>query len=213
MCQYDLGHIFFTEASLHSFYKFNLSQNCLFMKYLLSIAAFILLLSCNNNPKTTDASTTTTEPATAGQSGVKDDVSQKDIVKIAVGSKDHSTLVAALKAADYVDVISNAGPFTVFAPVNSAFDALPKGTLDDLLKPENKDKLRSILEYHVYVGVLKDALLGDGMSYGMASGQNVTIGNKGGKLTVNDATILATIPASNGIIHVIDKVLLPPPAK
>jgi len=86
---------------------------------------------------------------------------------------------------------------------------LPKGTVDDLLKPENKDKLRSILEYHVYLGVLKDALLSDGVSYGMASGQNVTIGNKDGKVTVNGANIIASIPATNGIIHVVDKVLLP----
>ncbi len=184
------------------------------MKYFSFMAAALLSLTiaCNSaSEKTT--STTTTEPAAAnagGQSAVQDDDSQKDVVKIAVGSKDHTTLVAALKAAEYVDVLSNAGPFTVFAPVNTAFDALPKGTLDDLLKPENKDKLRSILEYHVYVGVLKDALMSDGLNYGMASGQNVTIGNKDGKMTVNGANIIATIPASNGIIYVVDAVLLPP---
>jgi uncharacterized surface protein with fasciclin (FAS1) repeats len=119
-------------------------------------------------------------------------------------------LVAGLKAAEYLDVISNAGPFTVFAPTNAAFDKLPAGTLDDLLKTENKDKLRSILEYHVYVGVLKDALMSDGLTYGMASGQNATIGNKDGKLTINGINIIATIPASNGIIYVTDGVLLPP---
>ena len=141
---------------------------------------------------------------------MQDNDSQKDVVKVAVGSKDHTTLVAALQAASYVDVLSNAGPFTVFAPTNAAFDLLPKGTLDDLLKPENKDKLRDILEYHVYVGVLKDALMGDGMSYGMANGQNITLGNKDGKMTVNGANIIATVPASNGIIYVTDAVLLPP---
>jgi uncharacterized surface protein with fasciclin (FAS1) repeats len=183
------------------------------MKYLAILTALFLLISCNNATENSGSSTTSTtdQPSGGGgQSTVQDDVSGKDIVKIAVGSKDHTTLVAALKAADYVNVISNAGPFTVFAPTNAAFDALPKGTLDDLLKPENKDKLRSILEYHVYVGVLKDALLADGMTYGMASGQNVTIGNKDGKITVNGATIIASIPATNGIIHVVDKVLLPP---
>ena len=184
------------------------------MKYFSFIIAALLSLTvaCNSASEQT-TSTTATEPAAAnagGQSAVQDNDSQKDVVKIAVGSKDHTTFVAALKAAEYVDVLSNAGPFTVFAPVNTAFDALPKGTLDDLLKPENKDKLRSILEYHVYVGVLKDALMGDGLSYGMASGQNVTIGNKDGKMTVNGANILATIPASNGIIYVVDAVLLPP---
>jgi uncharacterized surface protein with fasciclin (FAS1) repeats len=141
---------------------------------------------------------------------VQDDESGKDVVKIAVGSKDHSTLVVALKAASYVDALSNAGPFTVFAPTNAAFDKLPKGTLEDLLKPENKDKLRAILEYHVYVGVLKDALLADGMTYGMASGENITIGNKDVKITVNGANVIASIPATNGIIHVIDAVLLAP---
>lgn len=184
------------------------------MKYLAILTAFFLFISCNNSADNSGSSTTTSttdQPSGGGgQSTVQDDESGKDIVKIAAGSKDHTTLVAALKAADYVNVISNAGPFTVFAPTNAAFDALPKGTLEDLLKPENKDKLRSILEYHVYVGVLKDALLGDGMTYGMASGQNVTIGNKDGKITVNGANIIASIPATNGIIHVIDKVLLPP---
>lgn len=184
------------------------------MKYLAILTAFFLFISCNNSADNSGSSTTTSTTdrpsGGGGQSTVQDDESGKDIVKIAAGSKDHTTLVAALKAADYVNVISNAGPFTVFAPTNAAFDALPKGTLEDLLKPENKDKLRSILEYHVYVGVLKDALLGDGMTYGMASGQNVTIGNKDGKITVNGANIIASIPATNGIIHVIDKVLLPP---
>lgn len=184
------------------------------MKYLAILTAFFLFISCNNaadNSGSSSTTSTTDQPSGGGgQSTVQDDESGKDIVKIAAGSKDHTTLVAALKAADYVNVISNAGPFTVFAPTNAAFDALPKGTLEDLLKPENKDKLRSILEYHVYVGVLKDALLGDGMTYGMASGQNITIGNKDGKITVNGANVIASIPATNGIIHVIDKVLLPP---
>lgn len=181
------------------------------MKYLAILSALLLFIACNNAADNSGSSTTSAaeQPTGGGQSTVQDDESGKDIVKIAVGSKDHTTLVAALKAAEYVDVISNAGPFTVFAPTNAAFDALPKGTLDDLLKPENKDKLRSILEYHVYVGVLKDALLGDGMTYGMASGQNITIGNKDGKITVNGANVIASIPATNGIIHIVDKVLLP----
>ena len=182
------------------------------MKYFSFMTAALLSLTVACNSASQQAATTTepTEAPAGGQSAVQDDDSQKDVVKIAVGSKDHTTLVAALKAAEYVDVLSNAGPFTVFAPVNAAFDALPKGTLDDLLKPENKDKLRSILEYHVYVGVLKDALMSDGLSYGMASGQNVTIGNKDSKMTVNGANIIATVPASNGIIYIVDAVLLPP---
>ena len=182
------------------------------MKYFSFMAAAFLSLSvaCNSASEKAAATAEPTEANAAGQSAVQDDDSQKDVVKIAVGSKDHSTLVAALKAAEYVDVLSNAGPFTVFAPTNAAFDLLPKGTLDDLVKPENKNALRDILEYHVYVGVLKDALMGDGMSYGMANGQTVTIGNKDGKMTVNGASIIATVPASNGIIYVVDAVLLPP---
>ncbi|MBS4063930.1 MAG: fasciclin domain-containing protein [Chitinophagaceae bacterium] len=181
------------------------------MKYrsILPVLALGFCMACNNaaDKQTTAAATSTTD---GGQSTVEDNESAKDITKIAAGSKDHATLVAGLKAAEYLDVISNAGPFTVFAPTNAAFDKLPAGTLDDLLKPENKDKLRSILEYHVYVGVLKDALMGDGLTYGMASGQNATIGNKDGKLTINGINIIATIPASNGIIYVTDGVLLPP---
>lgn len=176
---------------------------------ILSAMALSICIACNNAPESVTTASAGT-PADGGQSTVQDNESAKDIVKIAAGSNDHTTLVAALKAAEYVDVISNAGPFTVFAPTNAAFDKLPKGTLEDLLKPENKDKLRSILEYHVYVGVLKDALMSDGLSYGMASGQNITIGNKDGKMTVNGIKILATIPASNGIIYVTDGVLLPP---
>lgn len=179
-------------------------------RFILPALALSFCTACNNTTESNGTTATTTTVADGGQSTVEDTESAKDIVKIAAGSKDHTTLVAGLKAAEYIDVLSNAGPFTVFAPTNAAFDQLPKGTLDDLLKPENKDKLRSILEYHVYVGVLKDALMADGLSYGMASGQNVSIGNKDGKLTVNGINIIATIPASNGIIYVTEGVLLPP---
>lgn len=172
----------------------------------------MLMLSCNNEPASEQPTTSSTGPSVqlGGQSAVKDDQSQKDVVKIAVGSPDHTTLVKALQQAEYVDALSNAGPFTVFAPTNAAFDKLPAGTLDDLMKPEKKDALRSILEYHVYVGVLKPEILQDGQTFGQASGENITIGVKDGKITVNGANIVASIPASNGIIHVVDAVLLPP---
>lgn len=178
--------------------------------------AIFAVAACNSGSNETATTTTASqEPSarTVGQSGVKDDVSQKDVVKIAVGSADHTTLVKALQAAEYVDVLSNAGPFTVFAPTNAAFDKLPAGTLEGLMKPEKKSDLRNILEYHVFVGVLKPEMLADGQTYGMANGDNVTIGMKDGKLTVNGANIIASIPASNGIIHVIDAVLLPPAKK
>jgi uncharacterized surface protein with fasciclin (FAS1) repeats len=145
-----------------------------------------------------------------GQSGVKDDQSQKNVVQVAVGSADHTTLVTAIKTAELVDVLSNAGPFTVFAPTNDAFNKLPAGTVDGLLKPEKKEDLADILQYHVFVGVLKLEMMQDGQTYNMVNGGNVTIGVKDGKYTVNGANIIATVPASNGVIYVVDNVLLPP---
>ena len=183
------------------------------MKSILSICvAFCCcwLAACNNNSETKPAST---EPQqkTTGQSGVQDDMSQKNVVQIAIGSKDHTTLVAAVKAAELVDALSNAGPFTVFAPTNAAFDKLPAGTVDGLLKPEKKDELTDILQYHVSVGVYKAESLQDGQVLGQVNGGNITISKKDGKIMVNGtATVIASIPASNGIVHVIDGVLLPP---
>lgn len=151
------------------------------------------------------------EAQPAGQSGVKDDDSQKDVVKVAIGSADHTTLVKAIQAAALVDVLSNAGPFTVFAPTNAAFAKLPAGTVENLLKPENKESLANILQYHVYVGGLKTDMMTDGQVLGQANGDNISIQVKDGKVILNGkATILASVPASNGIIHVIDEVLLPP---
>ncbi len=151
--------------------------------------------------------------AASGQAGVQDDVSTKDIVQVAVGSKDHTTLVAALKAAEYVDVLANPGPFTVFAPTNAAFDKLPKGTVEELVKPAKKGDLRNILEYHVFVGVVKKESMKDGQVLGQANGDNVTVTVKDGKTFVNGNEILASIPVANGVIHVVDTVLLPPAKK
>lgn len=152
-------------------------------------------------------------PVGGGQSNVKDEVSQKDVVHVAIGSADHTTLVTALKAAEYVDVLSNAGPFTVFAPVNAAFDKLPAGTVEALLKPESKDALRNILEYHVSVGVYKLENLKDGQKINQVNLDDVIIGIKDGKYTINGNNIMGTVPASNGVIYVIDGVLLPPDKK
>ena len=142
---------------------------CLKLKKLknMKIVFFVLMIaaaftSCNNKQNSEQAAGTddSATPA-AGQSAVQDDQSQKDVVKVAVGSKDHTTLVAALKAAEYVDVLSNAGPFTVFAPTNDAFGKLPAGTVEGLVKPENKNALRNILEYHVTTSALKEEWLKD----------------------------------------------------
>lgn len=170
------------------------------------------IMACNSSdkePGQTSASTTSSGEAPVGQSGVKDDVSNPNIVQIAVSSKDHSTLVTAVKAAGLVDALSNAGPFTVFAPTNAAFNKLPAGTLDNLLKPEKKGDLENILGYHTYVGVLSDVLLQDGAQYDMVFGGKVKITKQGDKVLVNGSPIVASIKASNGVIHVIDDVLLP----
>ena len=133
----------------------------------------------------------------------------KDIVDIAVASKDHTTLVAAVKAADYVTALKNPGPLTVFAPTNAAFDKLPKGTVEELLKPEKKGELERLLQYHVTPSVYELKWLKDGQKLGQANGGKVTIAVKNGKVTVNGANVLASIRASNGIVHVIDAVLIP----
>jgi len=177
-------------------------------------AATIIAAASCNNAKDESASTPVAADQSAnvagGQSAISDEVSQQNVVKVAIGSKDHSTLVKAVQAADLVNALSNNGPFTVFAPTNAAFDALPAGTLDKLMLPDQKEALADILQYHVYVGVLNTESLQDGQTLGMVNGGNATIHVKDGKYMVNDANIVASVPASNGIVHVIDKVILPP---
>jgi uncharacterized surface protein with fasciclin (FAS1) repeats len=174
-------------------------------------AAFALSHCEKSAPPEAAADSSEAGAAVGGQSAVSDDVSQKDVVKVAVGSPAHTTLVTAVKAAELVDVLSNAGPFTVFAPTNAAFDKLPEGTVETLLKPENKDKLADILQYHVAVGGYKEEMLTDGKTLSMANGGNVTVSVKGGKIVLNgSATIAGTVVASNGLVHVIDGVLLQP---
>jgi uncharacterized surface protein with fasciclin (FAS1) repeats len=180
------------------------------LRSLLGLLLVAGLCHCTNTAPQPNASSSA-EPAAAGggQSAVQDNDSQKDVVKVAVGSADHTTLVTAVKAAELVDALSNAGPFTVFAPTNAAFAKLPAGTVEGLLKPDKKEALQDILQYHVAVGVFKTEMLQDGQSLSMANGGNVKIGVSGGKITVNGANVVATVTASNGIVHVIDDVLLP----
>ncbi len=172
-----------------------------------------IFASCNPGEQaaqqTVDTTTEEAAPAGGGQASVKDDESQKDIVKVAAGSADHSTLVAALKAANLVDALANAGPFTVFAPTNEAFDKLPAGTVDNLLKPENIDQLKNVLQFHVTPGVYKAESLKDGQKLGMVNAQNATVSVKDGKVQINGINVVASVRASNGIIHVIDAVMLP----
>ncbi|MCX6352378.1 MAG: fasciclin domain-containing protein [Bacteroidetes bacterium] len=180
---------------------------------LLATAAFVAT-SCNQEVKSenneTETTTSTDQAGSKSIADVKDDGSQKNVVQVAVGSKDHTTLVKAVQAADLVTSLANQGPFTVFAPVNAAFDKLPKGTVEDLLKPENKAKLADILQYHVCVSSFKVENLHDGQNLGMVNGGNAKITVKDGKTYINGSQILASVPASNGIVHVIGDVLLPP---
>lgn len=146
----------------------------------------------------------------------------KNIIENAVNSKDHTTLVAAVKAADLVEVLSSEGPFTVFAPTNAAFDKLPKGTVETLVKPENKEKLQAILKYHVVAGKwnAKDISKLIKKANGKATietvnGGNITAWMKGKNLYITDENgnsakvTIADVNQSNGVIHVIDAVLLP----
>lgn len=133
-----------------------------------------------------------------------------DIVDTAVEAGSFTTLAAALEAADLVGTLKGEGPFTVFAPTDDAFAALPAGTIDDLLKPENKDKLVAVLTYHVVPGAVMSGNLTNGMTATTVNGASVTIMTEGG-VTVNGANVTAAdIGATNGVIHVIDAVILPP---
>ena len=175
-----------------------------------SIVALVALFALSACSKAANQSGEATIDATAaGQASVQDNESAKDVVKIAVGSKDHTTLVAALHAGDLVNSLANAGPFTVFAPTNAAFDKLPKGTVDDLLKPANKEKLRLILQHHVTTSSLGVEQFSDGQVVGMADGTNATIHKKGADTFINEAKILGSVKGSNGMVHVIDGVLVP----
>lgn len=180
------------------------------MKTVIStLSLFLLLAACQSKTESSTEAATTETSALGGQSAVADDVSQKDVVKVAVGSPDHTTLVTAVTAADLVNTLSNAGPFTVFAPTNGAFEKLPKGTVEDLLKTENKEKLATILQHHVMTSALAADFFQDGQSMGMVDGTNVTFTVKGTDVFVDGNKILGSIRASNGWVHVIDTVILP----
>ena len=141
-------------------------------------------------------------------------VPDKNIVQVAGASKDHTTLVAALKAANYITSLQNPGPFTVFAPTNEAFAKLPKGTIETLLRPENREQLKAILTYHVVPGRIsaEEAIMAKKAR--SVEGSSLRVGITDGALRVNSTKIItADVRASNGVIHVIDEVLLPPAAR
>lgn len=168
--------------------------------------------SCKDETKT---ETKTEAPAQEtskkqGQAFLKDDESTPNVLNIAIGSPDHTTLVAAVQAAELENSLVNAGPLMVFAPTNTAFDELPEGTVDHLLKPENKAALANILKYHVTPGNYSKEFLKKFKKLGQANNQNVLVEVKGDDVYVGGAKIIASVRAGNGIVHVVDKVILPP---
>src|SRR3569833_2624392 len=143
----------------------------------------------------------------------------KNIIQNAVNSKDHTTLVAAVKAAGLVETLEGKGPFTAFAPANEAFDKLPKGTVATLVKPENKATLTKILTYHVVAGKLAASNLKDGMKLKTAEGEELSVKHQDGKVWIVDAkggssmVTISNVNQSNGVIHVVDTVLMPASCK
>ena len=178
-------------------------------------ALLALVCSCKNN--NSNASTNNTVSKTeelskekTGQAFITDDEATPNCLQIAINSPDHKTLVTAVQAAQVENALVNVGPLTVFAPTDAAFAALPKGTVENLLKPENKETLADILKYHVTPGNLSTTILTKLPKLGQANNQYVTVEVIDGKPVIGGANIIASVKAGNGIVHVIDKVLLPP---
>ena len=181
-----------------------------------ALTAALVLTGCTSSDDDSDTAEATTE---ATEEAMEEEESTDDadaaaeeagtIVDVAAANDDFSTLVAAVQAADLVDTLSSDGPFTVFAPTNEAFEALPEGVLDALLLEENVDVLTSILTYHVLEGEVTSDQVTDG-DVATVEGQTVTLSTEDGVM-VNEATVvIADVEASNGVIHAIDAVLIPP---
>lgn len=181
--------------------------------FVLTLVALVCSCKTENNEASTtstanQADETTTERS--GQAFIEDDEGRPTVLSIAIGSPDHTTLVAAVQAAQLENALVNAGPLMVFAPTNEAFAALPEGTVENLLKPENKDALANILKYHVTPGNYSKDFLKKFKKLGQANNGYVQVEVVDGEPLIGGAKILASISAGNGIVHVIDKVLLPP---
>lgn len=192
---------------------------------IIASASTVMFTACNDSSKDTDTKTTmssdtmttATQPSDnkmAEEKGVMvggaNMVPSKNIVENAIGSADHTTLVAAVKAAGLVETLSGTGPFTVFAPTNEAFAKLPAGAVDNLLKPEMKADLTSVLTYHVVPGAIKAADLKDGQKLKTVQGKDLMVSIKDGKVMINGAMVtIADVISSNGVTHVIDAVLMP----
>lgn len=182
-------------------------------KYILLLLLCGALISCQQQPESEPNSVSNDAPSLGKESGqafIADDDSEPNVLQIALGSQDHTTLVAAVQAADLENALVNAGPLTVFAPTNAAFDALPEGTVEDLLKPENKDALAGILKHHVTAGNYDKDFLKNFKKLGQADDNSTTVEVKDGEVYIGGARIIASVKAGNGIVHVVDKVILPP---
>src|SRR5687768_7360948 len=191
--------------------------------FIVTMVSAVLFTACSDSATSTDTTNTdsvnnmsadTSNMMATQEQGVMvggaNMVPSKTIVENAAGSADHTTLVAAVTAADLGGTLSGAGPFTVFAPTNEAFNKVPKTTLDALMTPEKKGDLTKILTYHVVSGSLRAADLKDGQKLKTVQGQDLTVSVKDGKVMINGANV--TIPdviSSNGVTHVIDGVVMP----
>jgi len=187
--------------------------------FVIAALASTTFISCNNEAKSGNETkmddTAKMEPAQLAEEkgvmvGGANMVASKNIVDNAAGSADHTTLVAAVQAAGLVETLKSAGPFTVFAPTNAAFAALPAGTVEGLLKPEMKADLTGVLTYHVVAGAVKASDLKDGQKIKTVQGGELIVSIKDGKVMINGANVsIADVISSNGVTHVIDAVLLP----
>ncbi len=189
-------------------------KTALFKKIFFLLISTCILFACGNSEKEgTESAAVASTSHPKGQASVEDDVSDKNILQVAVGSDAHTTLVAAVEAAQIEHVLVNAGPLTVFAPTNDAFAALPEGTVENLLKPENKGDLATILTRHAAPGSFNLEGLKREASKGrkiyMATGDYLEVEVNGDEVRVGGAKVIATIQTSNGIINVVDQVILP----
>ena len=188
-----------------------------FFTFLL-IAGTTLFTGCKQSDSAEETTTPTPQSQTEsssnrGQAFIEDEGSEPNALRIAIGSPNHSTLVAAVQAAEVENALVNVGPLTVFAPTNAAFDKLPAGTVDELLKPENKGRLAYILKHHVAPSNYPIETLIKNVDRGrtlyMASGENVEVTREGDDIYVGGTKIVGTIKASNGWVHIIEEVILP----
>lgn len=188
------------------------------MMIFLLISSSVLIGCKDNNDDESESPATTNEASSdatsnKGQAFIEDDSENPNALRLAMDSEDHTTLVAAVKAAGVENALVNVGPLTVFAPTNAAFDNLPDGTVEDLLKPENKSKLAYILKNHVapsnYPIDMLEKNIEKGRTLYMASGENVDVSKEGEDILVGGAKIIGTVKVSNGWVHVVDDVILP----